>query len=68
MSSCCCRTPRYKRLVDSLFPEDPQSSDPLTQDLDKLLYLARSEPEKLDDVGICLVAKLKRSLARDKRG
>lgn len=68
MSSCCCRTPRYKRLVDSLFPEDPQSSDPLTQDLDKLLYLARSEPEKLDDVGICLVAKLKRSLARDRRG
>ena len=64
----CCRTPRHKRLVDALYPEDPQNSDPVSGDLDKLLYFSRSEPDRLDDVGGYLVFKLRRSVARDRRG
>ena len=66
--SFCCHKPRHKRLVDALFPDDPQNSDIITQDLDKLLYLAKSEPDRLDDVGEYLVIKLRRALARDRKG
>lgn len=69
MSCCvCCHKPRYKRLVDALYPQDYQSVDPVTQDLEKLLYLARSEPHRLDDVGEYLAVKLRRALLRDRRG
>ena len=64
----CCRKPRHKRLVDALYPQDPLDSDPVAADLDKLLYLARSSPDHLDDVGGYLAARLRRSLARDRRG
>ncbi|XP_003388363.1 PREDICTED: protein EFR3 homolog B-like [Amphimedon queenslandica] len=64
----CCHKPRYKRLVDGLYPEDVQNEDPLTQDLDKLLYLAKSDPQSLDDVGEYLTQKLRRALSRDRRG
>lgn len=64
----CCPKPRYKRLVDPLYPLDPQDSDPVAADLDKLLYFAKSSPAHLDDVGGYLAARLRRSLARDKRG
>lgn len=66
--SSCCRTPRHKRLVNTLYPDDPQNGDPVGGDLEKLLYFSRSEPDRLDDVGGYLVFKLRRSLARERRG
>lgn len=54
--------------MDALYPEDPQNEDPVTTDMDKLLYLARSQPDRLDEVGTYLAYKLRRSLARDRRG
>ena len=68
LCGCCCRTPRHKRLVDSLFPVDPQCVDPVTTDLEKLLYLARSEPDRLDDVGAYLASKQRRAVLRDRKG
>lgn len=71
MLSCgcyCCRKPRYKRLVDALYPDDPQDTTPVAAHLDKLLYFARSSPEDLDRVGDYLAARLRRSLTRDRRG
>ena len=71
MASCgcfCCRKPRYKRLVDSLFPADPQDSSPVASDMDKLLYFAKSSPEHLDRIGEYLAMRLRRSLHREKRG
>ena len=64
----CCRKPRYKRLVDALYPEDPQDTTPVASNLDKLLYFASSSPEHLDRVGDYLAFRLRRSLNRDRRG
>lgn len=67
--SCyCCRKPRYKRLVDALYPEDPQDTTLVASNLDKLLYFASSSPEHLDRVGDYLALRLRRSLNRDRRG
>lgn len=71
MLSCgcyCCRKPRYKRLVDTLYPDDPQDTTPVAAHLDKLLYFARSSPEHLDRMGDYLATRLRRSLTRDRRG
>ena len=71
MASCgcyCCRKPRYKRLVDALYPGDPQDTTPVASNLDKLLYFASSSPEHLDRVGDYLALRLRRSLSRDRRG
>ena len=64
----CCRKPRYKRLVDALYPEDSQDTTPVASNLDKLLYFASSSPEHLDRVGDYLALRLRRSLGRDRRG
>ena len=64
----CCRKPRHKRLVDALFPEDPQDATPVAAEQDKLLYFGRSSPEQLDRVGAYLALRLRRSLARERRG
>jgi hypothetical protein len=71
MLSCgcyCCRKPRYKRLVDALYPEDPQDTTPVAAHFDKILYFASSSPEHLDRVGDYLAFRLRRSLTRDRRG
>ena len=64
----CCRKPRYKRLVDTLYPEDPQDTTPVASNLDKLLYFASSSPEHLDRVGDYLAMRLRRGLTRERRG
>ncbi|TRY88314.1 hypothetical protein DNTS_016705 [Danionella cerebrum] len=51
----CCGAlrPRYKRLVDNIFPEDPE--DGLVKaNMEKLTFYALSAPEKLDRIGAYL--------------
>lgn len=64
----CCHKPRYKRLVDSLFPQDPQESSPVAANMDKLLYFAKSSPDHLDRMGEYLAVRLRRSVQRERRG
>uniref|UniRef100_A0A8U8AZU3 Protein EFR3 homolog A n=1 Tax=Geospiza parvula TaxID=87175 RepID=A0A8U8AZU3_GEOPR len=66
---CCCAAlrPRYKRLVDNIFPEDPK--DGLVKaDMEKLTFYAVSAPEKLDRIGAYLAERLTRDVARHRYG
>uniref|UniRef100_A0A672TSS9 Protein EFR3 homolog A n=2 Tax=Strigops habroptila TaxID=2489341 RepID=A0A672TSS9_STRHB len=66
---CCCAAlrPRYKRLVDSIFPEDPK--DGLVKaDMEKLTFYAVSAPEKLDRIGAYLAERLSRDVVRHRYG
>uniref|UniRef100_A0A8C6VWD9 EFR3 homolog A (S. cerevisiae) n=1 Tax=Nothobranchius furzeri TaxID=105023 RepID=A0A8C6VWD9_NOTFU len=65
----CCGPlrPRYKRLVDNIFPEDPK--DGLSKsDMEKLTFYAVSAPEKLDRIGEYLAEKLSRDVVRHRYG
>ncbi|XP_013876711.1 protein EFR3 homolog B isoform X1 [Austrofundulus limnaeus] len=65
----CCRAlrPRYKRLVDNIFPEDPE--DGLVKaNMEKLTFYALSAPEKLDRIGAYLSERLSRDVARHRYG
>uniref|UniRef100_A0A8D0GSB1 EFR3 homolog A n=1 Tax=Sphenodon punctatus TaxID=8508 RepID=A0A8D0GSB1_SPHPU len=67
--SCCCAAlrPRYKRLVDNIFPEDPR--DGLVKaDMEKLTFYAVSAPEKLDRIGTYLAERLSRDVVRHRYG
>ena len=68
--SCCgyCRKPRYKRLLDSLFPEDSNDERPVAVNMDKFIYFAQSSPEDLDKMGKYLTIRLRKSLHREKTG
>ncbi|XP_063771133.1 protein EFR3 homolog B isoform X2 [Pseudophryne corroboree] len=66
---CCCGAlrPRYKRLVDNIFPED--SEDGLVKsNMEKLTFYALSAPEKLDRIGSYLSERLSRDVARHRYG
>ncbi|XP_044540239.1 protein EFR3 homolog A [Gracilinanus agilis] len=66
---CCCGAlrPRFKRLVDNIFPEDPK--DGLVKgDMEKLTFYAVSAPEKLDRIGTYLADKLTRDVVRHRTG
>uniref|UniRef100_A0A5F9DRP4 Protein EFR3 homolog A n=1 Tax=Oryctolagus cuniculus TaxID=9986 RepID=A0A5F9DRP4_RABIT len=66
---CCCSAlrPRYKRLVDNIFPEDPK--DGLVKaDMEKLTFYAVSAPEKLDRIGAYLAERLSRDVVRHRSG
>ncbi|XP_067323382.1 protein EFR3 homolog A isoform X1 [Anolis sagrei] len=66
---CCCAAlrPRYKRLVDNIFPEDPK--DGLVKaDMEKLTFYAVSAPEKLDRIGAYLADRLSRDVVRHRYG
>uniref|UniRef100_A0A4W5NH33 EFR3 homolog B n=1 Tax=Hucho hucho TaxID=62062 RepID=A0A4W5NH33_9TELE len=59
----CCGAlrPRYKRLVDNIFPEDPE--DGLVKaNMEKLTFYALSAPEKLDRIGAYLSERLSRDV------
>uniref|UniRef100_A0A8C2DVR8 EFR3 homolog Ba (S. cerevisiae) n=1 Tax=Cyprinus carpio TaxID=7962 RepID=A0A8C2DVR8_CYPCA len=59
--------PRYKRLVDNIFPEDPE--DGLVKaNMEKLTFYALSAPEKLDRIGAYLSERLSRDVARPRYG
>ncbi|XP_056283912.1 protein EFR3 homolog B isoform X3 [Pseudoliparis swirei] len=65
----CCGAlrPRYKRLVDNIFPEDPE--DGLVKaNMEKLTFYALSAPEKLDRIGAYLSERLSRDVARHRDG
>ncbi|XP_048084166.1 protein EFR3 homolog A [Alosa alosa] len=65
----CCGPlrPRYKRLVDNIFPEDPK--DGLVKaDMEKLTFYAVSAPEKLDRIGAYLAERLTRDVMRHRYG
>nr|CAB3241351.1 protein EFR3 homolog B-like [Phallusia mammillata] len=66
MASCsCCPAfrPRYKRLVDNIFPS-VQSEGLVRSEMEKLTYYAVSAPEKLDRIGDYLARRLTRDIAR----
>ncbi|XP_068609688.1 protein EFR3 homolog B isoform X1 [Brachionichthys hirsutus] len=65
----CCGAlrPRYKRLVDNIFPEDPE--DGLVKaNMEKLTFYALSAPEKLDRIGAYLSERLSRDVTRHRYG
>lgn len=65
----CCGPlrPRYKRLVDNIFPEDPK--DGLSKsDMERLTFYAVSAPEKLDRIGSYLAERLSRDVVRHRYG
>ncbi|XP_053565490.1 protein EFR3 homolog B isoform X2 [Bombina bombina] len=65
----CCGAlrPRYKRLVDNIFPEDHE--DGLVKaNMEKLTFYALSAPEKLDRIGAYLSERLSRDVARHRYG
>lgn len=63
----CCKAlkPRYKRLVDDIFPVNPQDGL-VKNNMDKLTFYALSSPEKLDRIGEYLASKLSSDVARRK--
>ncbi|XP_077127359.1 protein EFR3 homolog A [Ranitomeya variabilis] len=66
---CCCGAlrPRYKRLVDNIFPEDPRHGL-VKADMEKLTFYAVSAPEKLDRIGAYLAERLSRDVVRHRYG
>jgi hypothetical protein len=66
--SCCFCTqckPRYKRLVDSIYPRN-LSDGPIWSNMQKLTFYAMSHPEKLNRIGIYIVNRLSRDLYRQR--
>ncbi|KAL3080761.1 hypothetical protein niasHS_005348 [Heterodera schachtii] len=66
-SSCCasCK-PRYKRLVDSIYPRQPPFDTPLGGNMQKLTFYSISHPEKLNRIGIYFIQRLSRDLTRQR--
>ncbi|XP_017774254.1 PREDICTED: protein EFR3 homolog cmp44E isoform X2 [Nicrophorus vespilloides] len=71
-AGCCCGCcsalrPRYKRLVDNIFPVTPQ--DGLVKaNMEKLTFYSLSSPEKLDRIGEYLYQKAARDIYRKRHG
>ncbi|GJQ76302.1 putative protein EFR3 homolog [Trypoxylus dichotomus] len=64
---CSALRPRYKRLVDNIFPVTPQ--DGLVKaNLEKLTFYSLSSPEKLDRIGEYLYQKAARDIYRKRYG
>ncbi|XP_014681847.1 PREDICTED: protein EFR3 homolog B-like [Priapulus caudatus] len=67
--ACCfnaCR-PRYKILVDNIFPVNPQDGL-VRNNMEKLTFYAMSSPEKLDRIGEYLAQKLNKNIYRRQKG
>lgn len=71
MQGCCgcCSAlrPRYKRLVDSIFPVNPQDGL-VRNNMEKLTFYALSSPEKLDRIGEYLAHRVSRDISRHRIG
>ncbi|XP_078317338.1 protein EFR3 homolog B-like isoform X2 [Crassostrea virginica] len=72
MPGCCgcwevLRPPRYKRLVDSIFPVNPQDGL-VKNNMDKLTFYAMTTSEKLDRIGMYLEQRLSRDISRHRIG
>lgn len=59
--------PRYKRLVDNIFPPVPQDGL-VKNNMEKLTFYALSSPEKLDRIGEYLYQRACRDLSRKRTG
>ncbi|XP_037298619.1 protein EFR3 homolog cmp44E-like isoform X2 [Manduca sexta] len=71
-SGCCCGCcsalrPRYKRLVDNIFPASPQDGL-VKSNMEKLTFYSLSSPEKLDRIGEYLFQKASRDIYRRRHG
>ncbi|XP_022116306.2 protein EFR3 homolog cmp44E isoform X2 [Pieris rapae] len=69
---CCCGCcsalrPRYKRLVDNIFPALPQDGL-VKSNMEKLTFYSLSSPEKLDRIGDYLFQKASRDIYRRRHG
>ncbi|XP_033215913.1 protein EFR3 homolog cmp44E isoform X2 [Belonocnema kinseyi] len=71
MLSCCwcCSAlrPRYKRLVDNIFPVNPQDGL-VKNNMEKLTFYSLSSPEKLDRIGEYLFQRASRDIYRRRNG
>lgn len=68
--SCgCCSAlrPRYKRLVNNIYPASPAEGYDKSN-LEKLTFYARAQPEKLDRIGNYLAQRIARDLSRHRSG
>jgi len=62
--ACCSPLkPRYKRLVDSIYP-DYAEDGLVNQNMQKLIYFAATSPEKWDRIGEYLAYRISRDLNR----
>lgn len=64
---CSALRPRYKRLVDNIFPVNPQDGL-IKNNMEKLTFYALSSPEKLDRIGEYLFQKAARDIYRRRNG
>ncbi|CAD6197245.1 unnamed protein product [Caenorhabditis auriculariae] len=64
---CCCTPckPRYRRLVDSIYPR-AVTEGLISANMQKLTFYAISHPEKLERIGEYLVMRLSRDLSRQR--
>lgn len=71
VSGCCgCFSafrPRYKRLVDNIFPVYPQDGL-VKSNMEKLTFYSLSSPEKLDRIGEYLYQRAARDIYRKRNG
>lgn len=68
--SCgCCSAlrPRYKRLVNNIYPASPAEGYDKSN-LEKLTFYARAQSEKLDRIGNYLAQRIARDLSRHRSG
>lgn len=68
--SCgCCSAlrPRYKRLVNNIYPASPAEGYDKSN-LEKLTFYARAQSEKLDRIGNYLAQRIARDLSRHRTG
>ncbi|BET02598.1 EFR3 homolog [Nesidiocoris tenuis] len=65
--SCNCVRPRYKRLVDNIFPPSPQEGL-IKSNMEKLTYYSLSSPEKLDRISEYLFQRVSRDISRKRTG
>nr|XP_024214144.1 protein EFR3 homolog cmp44E isoform X1 [Halyomorpha halys] len=63
--TCSCMRPRYKRLVDNIFPANPQDGLVKTN-MEKLTFYSLSSPEKLDRIGEYIFQRASRDISRKK--
>ncbi|EFN72365.1 Protein EFR3-like protein cmp44E [Camponotus floridanus] len=64
---CSALRPRYKRLVDNIFPVNPQDGL-IKNNMEKLTFYSLSSPEKLDRIGEYLFQRASRDIYRRRNG
>lgn len=60
---CSALRPRYKRLVDNIFPVNPQDGL-VKSNMEKLTFYSLSSPDKLDRIGEYLYQKASKDIYR----